>query len=311
LPNFSATFSLNQQLLGALGLKTGDAPYAWLSAGLTLLEGLLVIFVTVLVARVARNISRGASRGALWDIQLVLLVGRMVYIGVLVMGFLAFLYVTAPQLLAPVIGAVGLLGLAFGLAFQDILKNWLSGFFLLLERPFRIGDEITVGAFTGSVENVRLRVTALRTVDAQRILVPNQLVYTSAIVDASSYPVRQFTTVAAVTADRPLKDLLRETEAGVGKVEGVAGEPPPEVSLIPNTEHGAAIEVRYWVEVEKFKARGVTREINALVTGLATGQPVGPSDLALRDDAIIRAPKPSAVGKNPRRRRVIGRRNPD
>ena len=310
MPTFSATFSLNEQLLGALGLRNGDASYAWLSVGMTLLEGLFVIVVTVVLARVARNISRGASRNALWDVQLVLLVGRMVYIGVLVLGFLTLLFVVAPQLLAPVIGAVGLLGLAFGLAFQDILKNWLSGVFLLLERPFRIGDEITVGAFTGSVETVRLRVTALRTLDAQRVLIPNQMVYTSAIVDSSSYPVRMFSTVAGVTTDRPLKDLLRETEASVGKVEGVAGEPSPEVSLIPNVEHGAAIEVRYWVEVEKFRVRGVIRELNALVTGLATGHSVGPDDLALGDDAIVRTPTASAVGKRPRRARMA-RRNPD
>jgi len=271
-------------------------------------EGIVVIVATMALARAARSISRGASRNALWDVQLVLLVGRLVYIAVLIVGFLAFLLVVAPQLLAPVIGAVGLLGLAFGLAFQDILKNWISGFFLLLERPFRIGDDITVGGFTGSVETVRLRVTALRTLDAQRILVPNQMVYTSAIVDASSYPVRQFTTLAGVTTDRPLKELLQEAEAAIGKVQGVAAEPLSEVSLVPHLEHGAAIEVRYWVEVEKFKVRGVIREVNALVTGLATGQAVGPADLGLDSDAVVKRPPPPSVGKSPRRPRVSRRK---
>ena len=311
MPNFPATFSPNEQFLGALGLKNGEASYAWLSLGLTLLEGIIVIVATMLVARVARNISRGASRNALWDVQLVLLVGRLVYIVVLVMGFLAFLLVVAPQLLAPVIGAVGLLGLAFGLAFQDILKNWISGVFLLLERPFKIGDEITVGGFTGTVETVRLRVTALRTLDAQRVLVPNQIVYTSAIVDASSYPVRQFTSMASVTTDRPLKDLLREAEASVDKIEGVAAEPAPEVSLVPHIEHGAAIEVRYWVETEKFKVRGVVRELNALVTGLATGQAVGPDDLGLTEGAVKKPPSPAPTGRPARRARVARRSKAD
>lgn len=311
MPNFPATFSPNEQLLGALGLKNGEASYAWLSVGLTLLEGIIVIVATMVVARVARNISRGASRNALWDVQLVLLVGRLVYIAVLVVGFLAFLVVVAPQLLAPVIGAVGLLGLAFGLAFQDILKNWISGVFLLLERPFKIGDEIIVGGFTGTVETVRLRVTALRTLDAQRILVPNQMVYTSAIIDTSSYPVRQFTSLASVTTDRPLKDLLGEAEAAVGKVEGVAAEPAPEVSLVPHIEHGAAIEVRYWVETEKFRVRGVVRELNALVTGLATGQAVGPGDLGLTEEAVKKPPTPAPTGRPVRRARVARRSKAD
>ena len=311
MPGHSATSSLNEQVLGALGLRSGEASYAWASVGLTLLEGLVVVVATMLAARVARSVSRGASRNALWDVQLVLLVGRLVYVAVLVLGFLAFLYVVAPQLLGPVLSAVGLLGLAFGLAFQDILKNWISGVFLLLERPFRIGDEITVGAFTGSVETVRLRVTALRTLDAQRILVPNQLVYTSAIVDASSYPVRQFTTVAPITAERDLKGLLREAEGGIGKVAGVAAEPPAEVSVVPSIEHGAAIEVRYWVEVEKFKVRGVMREVNAIVTGLATGQAVAPSDIGITRETVVKPPRPSAVGKTTRRPRVTRRRSQD
>ncbi|MDQ6748022.1 MAG: mechanosensitive ion channel family protein, partial [Candidatus Dormibacteraeota bacterium] len=146
-------------MLSALGLRDN----ALASVGITLVFGALVIAVTMVVARLARHLSRSASRNARWDVQLVLLVGRAVYIGVLVLGFLAFVKVVAPQWLGPVLGFVGLLGLAFGLAFQDILKNWISGVFLLLERPFRIGDEITVNNFTGIVETVRLRVTDLRT----------------------------------------------------------------------------------------------------------------------------------------------------
>ena len=107
-------------------------------------QGLVVLFITYLLARFARRLSQRASRGALWDVQLVLLVGRVVYIAVLAIGLLAFIDVVAPGYVAPTVGAVGLLGLAFGLAFQDVLKNWISGFFLLLERPFQIGDNIKV-----------------------------------------------------------------------------------------------------------------------------------------------------------------------
>jgi small conductance mechanosensitive channel len=261
-------------VLGALGLRSGHATYEWASIGLTLLEGLVVVLLTVLVARVARHLSRSASRTALWDAQLVLLVGRLVYIAVLVFGFLALLKVVAPQLLTPVIGAVGLLGLAFGLAFQDILKNWISGVFLLLERPFRIGEEITVGGLTGAVETVRLRVTVLRTADGQRVLLPNQQVFTSPIVDASSYPSRQFSTAARLAPEASLGDALGAAAAALASVEGVAVNPPAEVSLVPNIEHGATLEVRYWVNLDEATPRAVQRRVNAAVTGVAGGQQV-------------------------------------
>lgn len=278
-------------MLGALGLK-GNAIAA---IGLTGVFGAIVIAATLLVAKVARALSRSASRNALWDVQLVLLVGRAVYVAVLLLGFMALVEVVAPHWLAPVLGFFGLLGLAFGLAFQDILKNWISGVFLLLERPFRIGDEITVNNFTGTVETVRLRVTDLRTVDGQRVLVPNQQVYTSGIVDSSSYPFRQFTVAATLPADRPLGEALRAGAAAVGVIEGVAAEPPPEVSLVPNLEHGPTIEVRFWIDVQSFKTRTVQRQVNAALTAVAAGQDVAPGDLGLAaTPGSARRPRPAA-----------------
>ncbi len=260
-------------MLAALGLKDNSI------AGfvLTLVFGVIVIVLTMLAARLARHLGRGASRNALWDVQLVLLVGRTVYVAVLAIGFLAFVEVVAAQWLTPVLGFVGLLGLAFGLAFQDILKNWISGVFLLLERPFRIGDEITVNNFTGTVETIQLRVTLLRTADGQRVLVPNQQVYTSVIVDSSSFPYRQFTAAAPVPTDRSLGDALKQVGAALGDIEGVAADPPPEVSLVPTLEFGPTIEARFWVDVKAFKARSVQRSVNALLTGISAGQDMGPA----------------------------------
>ncbi|GAC1331841.1 MAG: hypothetical protein NVSMB17_10240 [Candidatus Dormibacteria bacterium] len=269
---FTADLHLNEQLLGALGIKAGTAAYGWVGLGLTLVEALVIVSLTILGARFARHLSRSASRNALWDAQLVLLVGRLVYIGVLVLGFLALLEVLAPHLFTPVVGAVGLLGLAFGLAFQDILKNWISGFFLLLERPFRIGDEITVNGLTGNVETVLLRVTVLRTSDARRVLVPNQQVYTSTIIDSSSYPTRQYTVVAALPGDRDLKAALDEANTAVVAVDGVLADPPCEVTVVPTIEHGNTIEARFWVGSGEVSARSVQRDVGAALAAVAAGQ---------------------------------------
>jgi len=276
---FTADLHLNEQVLGALGLHPRDTLYAWAGLALTLAEALVIVVLTMLGARFARHISRSASRNALWDAQLVLLVGRLVYIAVIVLGFLAMLQVLAPQLFTPVIGAVGLLGLAFGLAFQDILKNWISGFFLLLERPFRIGDDITVGAYSGTVETVLLRVTVLRTADAQRVLVPNQQVFTSTIVDASSYPTRQYSSAATLPPGRDLRAALSEARSALREVEGVVDDPPAEVSLVPSLEHGATIEARYWINTRETSVRQAQRRVNGALTAVAAAQPLGPADV--------------------------------
>ena len=79
-----------------------------------------------------------------------------------------------PTGLVAVLGAVGL---AFSLAIQDILKNFFSGVYLLLERPFRVGDTIKVKDQQGVVENIGVRTTQLRTADNIQVLVPNAMVF--------------------------------------------------------------------------------------------------------------------------------------
>jgi small-conductance mechanosensitive channel len=213
------------------------------------------------------------------DVQLVLLVGRIVYIGVLALGFFAFLSVVAPQYVGPTLGALGLLGLAFGLAFQDVLKNWISGFFLLLERPFRIGDEIRVGTWDGRVETVRLRVTELLAVDGEKILVPNQQVYTSAIVNRTSYPSRRLLTTAKIPDGADLRGMLAQGLTEIGKVHGVASDPHPTVALVPRSDMSPALEARYWVHYREADLRAVKDEVDARIAHVVSGTVLDAGDL--------------------------------
>jgi small-conductance mechanosensitive channel len=247
--------------------------------GLTALEGLLVLLLTYLLARLARRISHRASRGARMDVQLVLLVGRIVYIGVLALGFFAFLSVVAPQYVGPTLGALGLLGLAFGLAFQDVLKNWISGFFLLLERPFRIGDNIRVGTWDGRVETVRLRVTELLAIDGEKILVPNQEVYTSAIVNRTSYPARRLVSTAKIPDGADLRGMLSQGLTEVHKVHGVARDPHASVALVPRADVGPALEARYWVDYRQTDIGAVKDEVDARMAHVVSGTLLEGDDL--------------------------------
>src|SRR5438132_5057362 len=78
---------------------------------------------------------------------------------------------------AGLLAIAGSVGLAFSLAIQDILKNFFSGVYLLLERPFRVGDTIRVKDQLGVVENIGVRTTLLRTTDDVLVLVPNATVF--------------------------------------------------------------------------------------------------------------------------------------
>ncbi len=84
-----------------------------------------------------------------------------------------------PATLATLIGS---LGLALSLSAQDLFKNLVAGIYLLIERPFFVGDEITIGAFSGRVEVVDIRTISLRTQDDQLVIVPNTMVLSQIVV---------------------------------------------------------------------------------------------------------------------------------
>lgn len=76
---------------------------------------------------------------------------------------------------ANLFSALGIGGVAIGFAFKDIFQNLLAGILLLVRQPFRTGDEIRCGAFTGAVESIETRATSIRTYDGQRIIVPKSV----------------------------------------------------------------------------------------------------------------------------------------
>ncbi len=106
---------------------------------------------------------------------------RFTFIGIIIASLLWILSVfnVNPATLATLIGS---LGLALSLSAQDLFKNLVAGIYLLIERPFFVGDEITIGAFSGRVEVVDIRTISLRTEDDQLVIVPNTMVLSQIVV---------------------------------------------------------------------------------------------------------------------------------
>src|SRR5437899_2379487 len=146
------------------------------------LNAVLVVIAALVGHRLALNWSGRAMRRARVDTSTQILVKRaisavFVTVGILVvLGILGF---NSTGLLT----LAGAVGLAFSLAIQDILKNFFSGVYLLLERPFRVGDTIRVKDQQGVVENIGVRTTELRTTDNGQVLMPNAVVFAEVVTN--------------------------------------------------------------------------------------------------------------------------------
>ncbi len=147
-------------------------------------QALAVIVVTFVALRIAQGWVVSAMRRGRVDTGTQILVRRGLSTAIVVIGVLVVLGILGanPAGLVTVIGAVGL---AFSLAIQDILKNFFSGVYLLLERPFRVGDTIRIKDQEGIIENIGVRTTTLRTVQNVQVLVPNALVFAEIVANHS------------------------------------------------------------------------------------------------------------------------------
>jgi small conductance mechanosensitive channel len=215
-----------------------------------LLSAVVIVLVSYLLARLIRMLAGKELRRVKADPQVTLLVTRLVFLGAILVGVVvAFTVLFGNPAL--VFGGFGFLALAFSLAFQDILKNFIAGIFLLLERPFRIGDEITVDNHTGVVENIEVRTTTLRTSDGEQVLTPNALVYTGTIINRTRYPTRLFTLTARVPDGSPPDGLVERLRDQLKERPEIARDPPPYVGLQPSVDGGLTLEVRYWLDYRR------------------------------------------------------------
>ncbi len=145
------------------------------------LAGLVIFVIVLLAGRICRRLVRGALDHARGDPQvhglarnvLTVATWTVAVVGGLVAGGLDAAYVFTFG---------GIFSLAIGLAFQDLLRSVLAGIFILMEKPFRIGDQISVAEQTGRVREIALRTTSLLTADGRVAVIPNMLVFQSAVV---------------------------------------------------------------------------------------------------------------------------------
>jgi small-conductance mechanosensitive channel len=111
--------------------------------------------------------------------------------------------------LAPLLGAAGILGIALGFASQTSVSNIISGFFLLAEEPFRVGDVITVGDVTGSVLTIDMLSVKIRTFDNKMVRIPNESLVKSQVTTVTRFPIRRVDVPVGVAYREDIRRVRR------------------------------------------------------------------------------------------------------
>lgn len=211
---------------------------------LAVADAVIVLVVSFLALRLVVFLLRRVLRRRTQN-QLAVVIPKVVnYVGLAVI--VSVILVRAGVNLAPVLGAAGVVGLAVGIASQASLSNMISGFLLVSEKAFIVGDVIRTGTITGVVASIDLLSTKIRTFDNLYVRVPNEKLASAEITNITRFPIRRLDVTFTVpfTTDLPaLFALLREL-ASANRL--VLQEPEPLVLPLDYTEIGCSVLFGVW-----------------------------------------------------------------
>ncbi|HYL45107.1 MAG TPA: mechanosensitive ion channel domain-containing protein [Ktedonobacteraceae bacterium] len=231
---------LNSSLQKLISNPTNLAPLVW-----SVVQPPLVL---VLGVGIARTLSKLALRNqSHLDINLRTLISRICYIiTLLITGFwiltLLQISVTVP------VAVIGSLAVAGAFAIQDILKDLVAGFYILMERPFHIGDEINTASYVGKVEDIQIRATKLRLVSGEQVTIPNSMVFGGVVVNNTYYGERR----ATITVTMPQEEYKRKETPelilkALQEIDAVMVKPEPMAFISGYAGKLVTLTVRFWI----------------------------------------------------------------
>lgn len=141
-------------------------------------------------------------------------------------------------------GVLAAVGVAIGMAWSGLLSNFAAGLFMLVLRPFKIGDFVTAGGVTGDVQEVGMFVTCIHTPDNIRTYVGNAKILADTISNFTANPVRRVELVAQLAHGIDPKDAIARLKKRLATIPNVAKDPAPQIDVLTFTMAGPVLAVR-------------------------------------------------------------------
>ena len=215
--------------------------------GVRTIWAILVVVVATLVARAVRRTTMRMLARSRAQANVTILLGNLAQVLVIVVGMLGVLAIYTRDAFGWILTSFSVIGLVIGLSLQDILKNFFAGIWVLVERPFRIGDTIDVTGNTGVVEEIAFRTTMLKTADGRQVIIPNGVFMTSAVTNLTRFPTRR-ASAWLILDDRQMSVDPDQVREALAKVPGIAAEPKPTLELRSVEGERAHYLVGFWAQ---------------------------------------------------------------
>ncbi|HEY3926801.1 MAG TPA: mechanosensitive ion channel domain-containing protein [Candidatus Koribacter sp.] len=207
---------------------------------------ILFYFASMFVGRLIRRATPKSRQ------NLGVVFGRLMGGVTVLLGFLVAFSIVAPSFQASdLVKVLGISGVAIGFAFQNILQNFLAGLLLLWAEPFRVGDEIKLDPYEGTVKDIQTRATIIKTYDGRQVVIPNADLFTHSVIVNTAYEKRRWEFDLPLKNTKDVEEIKKRVLDAVRSVAGILQDPPPEALMVGIQEPGSnsgKLKVLWWTK---------------------------------------------------------------
>ena len=214
-----------------------------------LIVALIIFFAMLYIASlVARGVQKAAQKRCI-DPELTKLFYRLTRWSLIILGTVWALGMVDFNVTGFVAG-LGIAGLTIGFALKDIAENFIAGILLLLQQPFDIGEGIEVAGHSGTVIDIEVRATTIRTWDGLLVILPNADVYKNAITNFSKVDKRRIGLDIGVGYETDLQNAHKVMVDVVTQLPGVVDDPEPTVVFKEFGDSAINASLYFWIDTE-------------------------------------------------------------
>ena len=214
--------------------------------GLKLLTALIVVIVGKQLVKILLKVIKVALEKANTEETVRIFVANLLNTVFTVIIFVAAINQLGVETTS-IIALLGAAGLAIGLALQGSLANFASGILIVIFRPYKVGDYIEAGTNAGTVKDIQIFSTVLRTPDNKTIVVPNGSIMDGSITNDSEQPTRRIDIIASCSYEDDLDKVKQVLKTILDSEDRILTEPKPQIAVSELAESSVNFIVRPWV----------------------------------------------------------------
>jgi small conductance mechanosensitive channel len=224
--------------------------------------GILVFLIFLLLARIAKKIIVQVGERTRLDVTLARILSSLASIAIILFGVLVAAVVIFPTF-SPgnLVTGLGITTVAIGFAFKDILQNLFAGILILWRQPFQIGDQIRTQNFEGTVEEINVRSTYLKTYSGERVVIPNGDIYTQPVLVNTAFNKRRVLFTVGIGYPDSIEEARANIYRTLQETEGVLSDPEPWVYVAELAPSSVNFNVYFWVEPQQAKVLKVSDKV--------------------------------------------------